>query len=391
MSLHVCVVTQQLRRVRSGPGLHARNLIDHLIRDGHRVSVIAPANERPSGYSAYQFIAVAGTPLRSQARWLPLALQFRQALARLLGRDSVDLVQFTDARESLFCAASCPLIGHVNDTYAADIQPLSYYRCHYADGLQRWAYYRMVHVLERAALHRLDVVVANSHYTANVIRARYALPEARVRVCHKSISADHFAAAAKMRAAAVPHPPRVLFVGGNMQRKGLPTLISAASIVLQAIPDAEFWVVGFDPAQPKMEALCAQQRVRHAFHFLGWRTQEELPALHAQCDVFAMPSLTEAFGVAVLEAMAAGLPVVSTAVGGVTEIVCDGDNGLLVPPDAPLDLARALIRLLGDPALRNRFVDAGLATARAFSVERMMACTYAIYREVLARSASDTN
>lgn len=389
MKLHICVVTQQLNRVRSGPGLHARNLIDRLIRDGHRVSVIAPVAERPASALGYQFIEVAGTRLRSQARWMPLALQFRTALAQLTRREAVDLVQFTDARESLFCAAARPLIGHINDTYAAELLSLRDYCEHYADGPQRWAYYHVVHILERIALHKLDVVVANSHYTAQVIRSRYALPEARLRVCHKSVEARRFASAVPLRAGLPPHPPRILFVGGNMQRKGLPTLIEAAPRVLEIFPDAEFWIVGLDPSQRKMEALCERKGVRHSFRFLGWQPQEAMPGLMAQCDAFAMPSLTEAFGVALLEAMASGLPVISTRVGGIVEIVRDGENGLLIPPDAPADLARAIISLLNDSGRRAQLAAAGLATAQAFSVERMMACTYALYQEVLARSASD--
>lgn len=388
MKLHICVVTQQLARVRSGPGLHARNLINHLVRDGHRVSVIAPLSERPEGKLSYSFIGIPGTRIRSHARWIPLAIEFSRALARLVHQETPDLVQFTDARESLFCSADIPLIGHVNDSYSAELWTLKEYRKHYNDGIQRWAYYHAMHVLERLAFRKLDAIVANSHYTAKVIRESYAIPKTRVYVCYKSVEAQLFAPAIQMRAALPPHPPRVLFIGGNMQRKGLPTLIEAAPIILRAIPNVEFWIVGLDPAQSSMEILCTRKGVRHAFHFLGWQSQENLPSLMAQCNLFTMPSLIEAFGVALLEAMASGLPVVATHVGGIVEIVRDGENGLLVPPNAPTQLAEAIIRLLENPALCSQLASAGLATARAFGVAQMMACTYTIYREALARKAS---
>lgn len=388
--LHVCVVTQQLNKVLSGPGLHARNLINHLLRDGHQVSVIAPESERPSTKLPYEFIGIPATVLQSQARWMPLAFHFGRALVHLTRRDRFDIVQFTDARESLFCPAHLASVGNINDTYAADIQPLGYYRKHYTDWTKRWTYYHFVRIVERFALRRLQAVIANSHYTATVIRTRYGIIDERLHVCHKSVEADHFTPALKMRSNIAPHPPRILFVGGNMQRKGLPTLIEAAPHVIRAIPEAEFWIVGRDTAQPDMEALCRQRGVRHAFRFFGLQTQDMLPKLYAQCDIFAMPSLTEAFGVVFLEAMAAGLPVVGTRVGGIVEIVNDGENGILIQPNEVASLASAIINLLKNKELRERLVNAGLTTAKSFSVERMMTCTYEVYRAVLARMASST-
>jgi glycosyltransferase involved in cell wall biosynthesis len=391
--LSVCVVTQQLATVLSGPGLHARNLVTRLQADGHQVHVLAPESERPTGDLTYTFTGVLKPVFsRNQARWMSLAVSFGRALAKLKSNYHFDLIQFTDARESLFCPAGLVSIGHINDTYAADVQPPAYYKEHYGDWRTRWAYYRLVHAAEKRALHRLSAVVANSAYTGQVIQRQYDLAPGKLHVCHKSVELSQYAPALALRAGAEPHASRVLFVGGNMQRKGLPTLIQAAPSIAQAAPDVEFWVAGRDAAQPAMEALCESLGVRERFHFWGLKPQGELLALYAQSDVFAMPSLTEAFGVVFLEAMACGVPVVGTRVGGVPEIVRDSENGLLVPPNDPPALAEALVRLLTDQPLRHRLAAAGLETARAFSVDAMMDCTYGVYRAVLraalARTAS---
>ena len=386
MSTHsICVVTQQYNQVISGIGLHARNLVARLVADGHHVAVVAPVDQRPPGDLSFPFVGVS-PPLfrRTQARWLSLAWSFARRLALLERRDAFDLVHFTDARESLFCRMHTPVVGNVNDTYAADVRHPVYYHRHYTDWLLRWGYYRFVKSCEALALPRLQGIIANSHHTANVVAARYHVSRGRLHLCYKSIDPEQYTAALRFRMQGSAHPPRVLFVGGNMQRKGLPTLIQAASRVLTVLPDAEFWVVGGDAAAPRMEALCRANGVDAHFRFWGWKSQTELPNLYAQADVFVMPSLMEAFGVALLEAMASGVPVIGTRVGGITELIDHGHNGLLVAPDDVNELAQALIELLTDAALRERLRQAGLETVRRFDVERMMQCTYSVYQAVLA-------
>lgn len=164
-----------------------------------------------------------------------------------------------------------------------------------------------------------------------------------------------------------------------MQRKGVPDLVRAARQVRSIFPNCEFWLVGNDPHIPYLKTLAQDMGVADHFFFLGWKSQLELATIYAQADVFAMPSLTEAFGVVFLEAMAAGLPVIGSSTGGIPEIICDGKNGLLVPPSSPALLADALIHILGDKSLQGLFRTAGLETVRQFSVERMIAATYQVY------------
>ena len=110
-----------------------------------------------------------------------------------------------------------------------------------------------------------------------------------------------------------------------------------------------------------------------------------MPALLADLDLFVLPSLWEGFGLVLLEAMAAGRPVVASAVGPVPEVVADGETGLLVPPGDPEALARAVVRVLRHPNLAARLGRAGRARAEAhFGLDGMVARTDALYRELLA-------
>jgi glycosyltransferase involved in cell wall biosynthesis/aminoglycoside phosphotransferase (APT) family kinase protein len=163
-------------------------------------------------------------------------------------------------------------------------------------------------------------------------------------------------------------------------QKGHDTLLEATA----EVPDALFLLAGDGPERGRLEARAAELGVAERVHFLGRR--EDVPQLLAACDVFALPSLYEGSSLAVLEAMAAGIPVVSSAIGGTEELIEDGRSGLLVPPDDAAALAAALRRLLGDPQLREDFaararerVDAGLT--REQNAERVEA----IYGELPAQ------
>ncbi|HEX5692616.1 MAG TPA: glycosyltransferase family 4 protein, partial [Roseiflexaceae bacterium] len=311
--LNICIITQQLGQVVSGVGLFAHHLAHRLAADGHTVCVVAPSDQRPRGELPFTFVGVPPPLLgQTQARWLTLSLNFARALAALQSEQRFDIVHFTDARESLFSRSGAATIGNIHDTYAAEAGSPLFYRRHFADWRVRWAYYQFVRAAECLAFPRLQALLANSEYTARAVAATYPIRHERLRVCYLGIDSEPYARAFQLQSHGSYHPPRILFVGGNMQRKGLPSLIAAAPRVLAVQPDAEFWVVGQDKAAARMRGLCRDAGVEANFRFWGWRSQPELRLLYAQADIFAMPSLTEAFGLVFLEAMAAGLPVVGT-------------------------------------------------------------------------------
>lgn len=382
--LSICVVTQQYARIISGIGLHTQLLVTRLVRDGYRVTILTSSDQHSVENLPVSLVQVPPPLLRhSQARWIMLSWWFAQALKKF--GDSFDIIHFTDAREALFYnSRRTPLVGNVNDTYAVEGKSLAYYRRFYVDWFPRWLYYWVVRASEKRTLPRFQAIIANSRYTAEVLKARYPIVPERLWVCYKAIDLKRYIPALKARMhLSLSTPKRILFVGGNMQRKGLPTLIRAAPYVLSVVPDAEFWVVGEDRHIPRMKKLCCSLGVGHAFRFWGWKSGDELLDIYSQADVFTMPSLVEALGVAFLEAMACGLPVVGTSVGGIPEIIKHGENGLLVEPGNAQQLAQALIQVLKDDNLRKQLIAGGLDTASQFSVDRMMNCTYNAYKSAI--------
>jgi glycosyltransferase involved in cell wall biosynthesis len=178
--------------------------------------------------------------------------------------------------------------------------------------------------------------------------------------------------------------PLVATVSVLRPGKGLEVLVAAAPAVLAAHPRARFAVVGDGPARPELEARTAAGGVGEALAWTGFR--RDVPALLAAADLFVLPSLDDAFPTAILEAMAAGLPVVATRAGGIPEIVDDGATGLLVPPGDAAALARAVSALLADPAARRALGEAGRRRAgERFSTAAWLGRLQRVYGEALGR------
>jgi glycosyltransferase involved in cell wall biosynthesis len=132
--------------------------------------------------------------------------------------------------------------------------------------------------------------------------------------------------------------------------KGADTLISALPHVLRTVPDVVLVLVGEGEDRPRLEQLARDSGVADHIYFLFGRTQEELFACYAHCDVFALPSRGEGFGLVFLEAMACAKPAIGGAHGGTPDVIEDGVTGLLVPHGDAALLSSALESLLADPS-----------------------------------------
>jgi len=168
-------------------------------------------------------------------------------------------------------------------------------------------------------------------------------------------------------------PLRILFVGGDFQRKGGDTLLAA----FQRLPAgaAELILVTRSTVEPG-EGIIVRNDLQ--------ANSAELIALYQSCDLFALPTRAEAFGIALVEASATGLPVVATTVGGVTDIVRDGETGLLVEPDDVDQLAAALQQLLENPDRRQQMGNLARAhVADAFDADKNAAMILQILGEVV--------
>jgi glycosyltransferase involved in cell wall biosynthesis len=201
----------------------------------------------------------------------------------------------------------------------------------------------------------------------------------KIRVIYSGIEPELFDVADSRRGR---EPLVVGTLAGLVKRKGHRYLLEAAARLKQQGVQLRYCWGGEGPERGNLEELALRLGLHDDVSFLGFVS--DAPRFLASVDVFALPSLFEGLGVAVLEAMAAGKPVVASAVGGIPELVQDQTTGILVPPGDCEALAGALSRLASNPELMRAMGDAGRETVRqGFTMERMALQNEAFYYDIL--------
>lgn len=185
--------------------------------------------------------------------------------------------------------------------------------------------------------------------------------------------------------------PRLVAVSRLVERKGLGDAIRA----LAAVPETELLIAGGPPPERlgecdealRLRSVARDAHVDDRVTLLGGLGQQEIPALMRSADVVVLVPWYEPFGIVPLEAMACGVPVVGSAVGGLLDTVCNGVTGSLVAPHDPMAVAASVRALLRDPVSRRRMGRAGAARARAYEWRAVAASTLSVYEHVAASSA----
>jgi glycosyltransferase involved in cell wall biosynthesis len=153
--------------------------------------------------------------------------------------------------------------------------------------------------------------------------------------------------------------------------------LEAAAIIKNSMPNVRFLIVGDGQLREELERISVSQGLSKDVIFTGFR--EDVLEITKILDIFVLSSYLEGIGGAILDAMALGKPIVATRVGGIPEIVMDGNNGLLVPSRSPVELAKAIVKLASDPLLRDKMGAQGKERARNFSIQKTIENTEAVY------------
>ncbi len=375
--MNIILFSQQLASFRSGVGTYTHNLIKGLSTLGHHVDVVVPnreaINDLDRNILKVPSLSFDPTP----GHWLSLGYAFKRTFKKIASR--YQIAHFTDAREAwLVRNPAVPVVGMINDTYALDWVGSGYPRHAYADRLKRSLYYSLQRIIERHTYRKFPVVLANSLYTTQKIIQGYGLPAQNVKTVYYGLTPS-----SPLEPIEIKGEPSIIFVGANFQRKGLATLIEAVSIQKEFLPDIRLHVIGEDRNQPALENRSRRLNVQNNIVFHGRKANEEVKRMMAGADIFAMPSLTEGFGLVYAEAMQIGVPVIATKEGGLKEVVQDKEEALFVRPSDPHELAAAIQSLVNDRELISRLKRNGKSAVARLSVEKMAVETERIYLELL--------
>jgi len=263
---------------------------------------------------------------------------------------------------------------------------------HVFDGYFSPAKTRAFLAIERTLARRTQrILTVSDHVRDELLRLGIGRPE-QVAVVPLGLDLEPFTRAGEHRGAlrselgVADDAPLVGIVARLVPIKAHEIFLAAAARIAERVPGCRYVVVGDGERRTELEALAARSGLGDRVHFLGWRA--DLARIHADLDVMLLTSRNEGSPVALIEAMAAGLPVVATAVGGVPDLVEEGVHGHLVAMDDAASLADATLALLADPARRRTLAAAGRARVLArHGAERLVADVDRVYREELAGAA----
>jgi colanic acid/amylovoran biosynthesis glycosyltransferase len=231
-----------------------------------------------------------------------------------------------------------------------------------------------------------SAVVTVSDFGARFLQSTYPEHAARVRRIYNGIELGPF-----KLADFTATPPAIISIGRLIEKKGFSDLIEACRLLRARGVDFRGEIIGEGPLENALREQITSGGLTNVIALAGPLPQREVIERLAQATVFALPCVAEAAGgmdnlpTVIMEAMAAGLPVVSTPLGGVPEMVRDGMTGLLVPEGQPLALANALGRLLADPALTRSLGKAGYERAQSFAIAQSARALRGLFAELVPR------
>jgi D-inositol-3-phosphate glycosyltransferase len=258
--------------------------------------------------------------------------------------------------------------------------------------------------IERRLVGSVDTIVAATQLDRAQMIWHYSASAEKIAVVPCGVDLRRFQprdlAAARAAIDLPPPPHRLLMLVGRIEPlKGIDSLIRAVALLLDRHPEwrdrLTAMIVGgagegersrWNAEQRRLDALRADLKIADAVRFAGARSQEQLPLFYAAADVVTMPSHYESFGMAALEGLACGRPVVATRSGGPAFVVEDGVSGMLTPPDCPAILADRLEQLLSDDDLRAAMGAAAHKRAQQFDWDTVAGDMVQIYRDTIERT-----
>lgn len=357
---------------------HVRNLAEQFLARGHEVHVIAPSSVDPATLPERPILHRVGRPVPIPANGsvarITLPLRGYVQVKHLLAFQGFDIVHL---HEPMMPALPLTVLHH---------SPAINIGTFHAFGRSNIAYFYAKPVL-KPLFKRLHGKIAVSGPARDFVAQRFP---GDYRIIPNGIDYARFATRLTPIDRFEDDRLDVLFVGRLEKRKGLEYLLRAWPLVHEALPHVRLIVVGGGRRLEGYRRWVSAHGWREV-HFVGHVSPDDLVRYYQTADVFCAPSTgQESFGIVLLEAMAAGRPIVASRIPGYAEVVQEGAEGLLVPPKEPAALAVALTRLLADAELRRAMGARGRQKAAAYDWSRIAERVLAFYEETIDAHMEDS-
>ena len=400
--MHIAFMLSAFHSASGGGGAesYVSTMAEGFVERGHRVSIIALGGDNLSNgrvrlvqltapnlhwllYRGLPFGKSMAMPVR-EIEWSRRAWS---ALVELNRRDPVDVVETgeTMVLQQTTLGGKPPVVirGHGNPL---SIKQFSGNPVGWGDRLGR--------KLQVAGMRRASAFTTVSRFHAKQLADDLSIPEESIRVIPNPIS-PALLQQAVAEPAKQPKKPVVLYTGRIELNKGSLELLQSVHRVAPRFPEVEYVIAGArhnSIDDRALEGALGSNGTRSHVRLVGHVPWQQLADWYRRASVFVMPSYYETFGISVIEAMAFGLPVIATNVGGLPEVVQDGVTGILVPPKNPEALADAIVRLLRDPDLRRRLGNAGRDRVLSeFRTDRIVEQTLSVYESVCRGRIAPSN
>jgi len=370
--MRIALVSPYDWAVPGGVNSHVTNLGCQFMRRGHEVMIIAPASKQTGREPPYVRIighSSIGLPASGSVANVSISFNLGSRVRHLLEQEEFDVVHVHEP--------FMPLLPFQFVRFSKTTNVATFHAA--AEGGKRMYAYAQ-HIIE-PWMHNLHGRIAHSYSALRLIGRHLA---GRYRIIPSGVDCAQFAEAAPLPEY-LDGKRNILFLGRLEKRKGLPFLLEAYAKLKPEMPETRLIVVGGDGG---LRAVCeryvTQNRLADVV-FVGYVSDEDKARYFKTADVYCAPNTgAESLGIVLLEAMAAGTPVVASWIEGFADLIRDEQEGLLATARDSEALAAALKRMLSDNAMREEMGKAAGRTAQAFSWERMSAQVLDFYEETVA-------
>ncbi|MDR0373829.1 MAG: glycosyltransferase family 4 protein [Nitrososphaerota archaeon] len=359
----VCFISPEFWPLTGGTGSYIYYLSSELQKNGYPIYVVTGANQTKDVHVNKQldvsFLKIPKTPI------IKSFMLAAQSSHKLQSTNETAKVDITHPQLPLTPSFAVPphfskaLVCTVHSTWKGEAEAIRgepYMRLNANEKFLVLAN-RFLRFFEEGMLHRARKIIAVSNFTKWELTNYYNIPTHKIKVIHNGVNIKKFQPAVdkhkiKTELGLNPNDIAIVSVGRLYARKGLFNLIAGMPAVVKRFPNAKFIISGKGQSGEMIKLLAYAERlgVKNSIIFTGYTPDRELPKLYQAADVFALSTFYEHHPFAVLEALSTGLPVVTTTVGGISETIQTGRNGLLVQPFNSKQFSAAILYLLEHPA-----------------------------------------